>query len=352
MKLTLIFLILLLTLNLTLAANHDPAPPGLTNFQQFYGTVSGLASGGFQVRVQIGTQTFNTPVESNGRYGYSPVFYVTGTNGQPVKFLVVNAATGAATEVVVSPQITYQNTNVRQVNLQFGTLTGPSGTDTSAGTSGGSTSGGVGRSSSRTESKTEAEAIGAPMPTASACLQSWDCQLWSECQSGRQSRTCIRSDTCDQKLADRQVSSITNIPKPLESQACISEIVMERVCPSSSKRCLGSSLQECSSDGQRWTTLRSCNNGCNSISLVCNPAAAPVKKPTRVPLIPIIIAGAALLLIGAGATIFLTIKHRRKYEPVKSYILGARGRGMGDAQIKSTLIGQGWDARKVNKLVR
>lgn len=348
MKLTPIFLVLLFTLSLVLAANHDAAPPSLTNFQQVYGTVGGLASGSFQVRVQIGTQTFNTPVESNGRYGYSPVFYVTGTNGQPVKFFVVNAATGAATEVVVSPQVVYQNTDVRQVNLQFGTGSGSSGVGTSGETTGSGTSGNGRGSSSRGDSRTS----GTPTTPAGACLQSWDCQLWSECQSGRQSRTCFRSDTCDQKLAARQVLSVTTISKPSESQACISEIVAERVCPPSSKRCLGNSLQECSSDGQRWTTLRSCAGGCNSISLTCNAVAAPVKKFPSIPLIPIIIAGAVLLVVGIGLTVFLVTKHQKKYEPVKSYILEAKGKGLSDAQIKSTLIGQGWDPEKVTRLVK
>lgn len=346
MKFVQFFFVLLFTLSLVLAANHDTTPPNLTSFQQFYGTVSGLSSGNFQVRVQIGTQIFNTPVESNGRYGYSPVFYVTGNNGQPVRFFVVDTATSAATEVVISPQINYLNTEVRQVNLQFGTATGSSGTAPSTTPSSG-TSGSGRRSSSREDSTTS----GSQQPS-NTCLQSWDCQLWTECQSGRQSRTCFRSDTCDQQLAAGRVLSITNIPKPSESQACISEIVTERVCPSNSKRCLGNSLQECSSDGQRWTTLRSCTSGCNSISLNCNPSAAPVKKFPNLPLVPIIAGGIVLLLVGIGLTVFLIIKHQKKYEPVKSYILEAKRKGLSNAQIKSTLIGQGWDADKVTKFVK
>jgi len=347
MKKIIFFFVLLICLSFVLAVNHD-TPPNLTNFQQLFGTVTGLPSGNFQVRVQIGMNTFVTAVESNGRYGYSPVLYVTGTNGEPVRFFVVDTATGAATEVVVSPQVTYQHQDVKPVNLLLGTASGTAGGQTDGGTAGG-TSDSTGRSRSR-DRASRSDSEGTVVQPSNTCLQSWDCQLWSDCQSGRQTRTCFRSDTCDQQLAAGSVLSITSIPKPSESQACISPTVSDRVCPPSSKRCLANSLQECPPDGQRWTTIRSCAGGCNSISLTCNDGA-PVTRTPSIPWISIIVGGAAVLLVGFGLGIFLYLKNQKQYQPLKSYISEAKTKGLSNAQIKSTLIGQGWDAKKVGKLV-
>src|SRR3989344_2459908 len=316
MKKIIFFFVLLICLSFVLAVNHD-TPPNLTNFQQLFGTVTGLPSGNFQVRVQIGMNTFVTAVESNGRYGYSPVLYVTGTNGEPV-------------------------------NLLLGTASGTAGGQTDGGTAGG-TSDSTGRSRRR-DRASRSDSEGTVVQPSNTCLQSWDCQFWSDCQSGRQTRTCFRSDTCDQQLAAGSVLSITSIPKPSESQACISPTVSDRVCPPSSKRCLANSLQECPPDGQRWTTIRSCAGGCNSISLTCNDGAPVIRTPS-IPWIPIIVGGAAVLLVGFGLGIFLYLKNQKQYQPLKSYISEAKTKGLSNAQIKSTLIGQGWDAKKVGKLV-
>jgi len=48
-----------------------------------------------------------------------------------------------------------------------------------------------------------------------------------------------------------------------------------QTCTPSGKRCSGSLLQQCSSDGSSWSTLETCANGCDSASLSCSSAQPP-----------------------------------------------------------------------------
>jgi hypothetical protein len=48
-------------------------------------------------------------------------------------------------------------------------------------------------------------------------------------------------------------------------------------CTNGAKRCSGSLLQECISNG--WATASTCTNGCNSSTLTCNSAAGTVAPP-------------------------------------------------------------------------
>jgi len=92
-----LMLALLLVASITVApvAADPPTPWGGT--QQFYGTVTvngAAASPGTTVAAYVGTPPAtptlagSTIVDSQGKYGYSPIFSVTGTNGQTVTFKV------------------------------------------------------------------------------------------------------------------------------------------------------------------------------------------------------------------------------------------------------------------------
>jgi hypothetical protein len=86
-----LMLALLLVASITVApVAADPPTPWST--QQFYGTVTvngGPASTGTAVSAYVDSVlNASTTVDSQGRYGYSPIFSVTGTNGQTVTFKV------------------------------------------------------------------------------------------------------------------------------------------------------------------------------------------------------------------------------------------------------------------------
>src|SRR3989344_6781852 len=95
MRKLLIILLVLGLISVALATNH--VPPALNNFQQFYGSVTGISATGFKVRAQIGTTQFETPIAANGQYGYSPTFKVNGQNGNIINFFIVNPSVAAAT---------------------------------------------------------------------------------------------------------------------------------------------------------------------------------------------------------------------------------------------------------------
>ena len=113
MRKILIVILVLGLISVVLATNH--VPPTLNNFEQFYGSVSGISATGFKVRATIGTTQFETPIAANGQYGYSPTFKVNGQNGQTITFFVVNAA-GAVTPVGTAP---YQNQAITLLNFQY-----------------------------------------------------------------------------------------------------------------------------------------------------------------------------------------------------------------------------------------
>ncbi len=73
----------------------------------------------------------------------------------------------------------------------------------------------------------------------------------------------------------------------------------EKVCTQGEKRCLDNKLQECKDN--TWTTIETCEYGCNSTSLTCN-LEPEVEKPEEKPLnwTPIIIIIVVIALAGLG----------------------------------------------------
>jgi len=49
----------------------------------------------------------------------------------------------------------------------------------------------------------------------------------------------------------------------------------ETTCTAGEKRCSGNELQQCSADGMAWNAIDTCQFGCNSESLECQPEQAP-----------------------------------------------------------------------------
>jgi hypothetical protein len=83
--------VLLYLSSLVVAGNHNLNPPELTNFHQFYGQITGLSTGSYTLNAVVGEQEFTTSISSDGTYGYSPTFKLTGQDGEFITFYVVDA---------------------------------------------------------------------------------------------------------------------------------------------------------------------------------------------------------------------------------------------------------------------
>lgn len=207
MKRTIIIILVLLTLvSVVLATNH--VPPTLTNFEQFYGSVTGISATGFKIRAQIGTAPFvETPIASNGQYGYSPTFKVYGQNnqnGNPITFFIVNAQ-GIATPANTT-ETAYQN--MATTRLDFSYAAAPpdlipatcgnnvrEGSEACDGTdlAGQTCTSNVGVGSTGALNCTSSCAFNTTQCTASTGT-CWECHDWGRCRNNRETRTCGRVD--------------------------------------------------------------------------------------------------------------------------------------------------------------
>lgn len=216
MKRTIIAILVLLTvLSVAFATNH--IPPTLNNFQQFYGTVSGISATGYKVRATIGTTPVETPIAANGQYGYSPTFKVYGQQNRPtINFFIVNAQ-GAATPANTT-ELPYQNMATTRLDFSYTATPGPAfcsnnireapevcdGTDLASKTclsEVGTGSTGTLRcpancmtfNTSHHFDITQCTASTAP-PPPNVC---WDCHDWGACINNAQRRSCVRQEPCD-----------------------------------------------------------------------------------------------------------------------------------------------------------
>ncbi len=433
MQFTITILLLLGLISIALATNH--VPPSF-DFQQFYGSATGLPSSGqFKVRAVINNIQYETPIASNGQYGYSsPTFKVYQQDGlSQITFYVVNQQTNAAVQVGTA---TYLNRAVTRLDFSYtaaplGTPTPPAssepaicgnnfrespeacdGTDlasqTCASQAGAGSTGTLNctatctfnaslcvapapqnvcwqcndwgqcinnretRSCSRSEpcsveiserltSEPAEERLclsanaTAAVPTATSCQYNWECGGWSLCRDGQQTRYCYRLDQCEQY----EDTNVTIIPlaKPEEQRACqtteaATPAVAAQVCSTGMKRCFGQQLQLCSADGKEWVNFQSCPHGCDSLTQECKSASTqpqPARKAFPVWIYYLI---GSLVLVGIIVVAAVSLMDRKKYAPAKEYVAEARERGMNNSQIEEKLIEQGWNAGKIEKLLK
>jgi hypothetical protein len=97
-----------------------------------------------------------------------------------------------------------------------------------------------------------------------ACLQSWNCSDFSECQpDGTQTRTCVlEQNKCG-----------TSLSKPNETQTCTYVPPAAGACTPGSRMCLDKDLMECNSTGQ-WVNIQTCDYLCSGNACVEKPAEA------------------------------------------------------------------------------
>jgi hypothetical protein len=193
-------LILMALITVILFSNLVFAVPGIPN--AFYGTVTlngNPAPDGTVVTAKINGVEVARTTTKNGKYGYSPVFYVDDPNndlcigGCPVIHFYVNGIDTGKTAI-------FCNGCVTEVNLSVNTGGG-------AGVPGaGGTGGGAGSS---TERIIQTNQTGTQQQQ---CQERWVCSEWSECINGVRTRTCRDENNCG-----------TNNNEPFTSQPCSPE---------------------------------------------------------------------------------------------------------------------------------
>ncbi|MDP3990298.1 MAG: hypothetical protein Q8Q01_03770 [archaeon] len=337
MKRRLLFAFVIILL-ISLAIAQEDNPPSLTDFHQFYGKVNQLPAGGYILLAKMGGASFSASVANDGRFGYSPVFKVTGQNGQEIIFVL---KTQNGNETILGTH-QYQSGQVTLKDFTYGLQTQEEPETTTNETS---TSTSTSRSNSRTNQTNG---------TSNTCTQEWSCGTWSNCQGGSQTRLCERIDDCDdQVFAGENITVISvSVPSPQQSCGVTGGPQLAQVCQPNLSRCSGKLLQKCSSDGFRWDITETCTGQCDSLTLSCRDlTSSTTTSSNKIPtwLYPVI---GSLVLLGIVAGVALYLHNRKKYGPVKEYIIQSRKSGIPNEQIRARLVTRGWDSRKVNSLLK
>ncbi len=163
---------------------------------RFYGTVTvngAPASDGTTVSARIYGIGVASTTTADGRYGYSPVFYIADPNsvraGSTIEFFVDDVSTGQTA--------TFVNGKSTSLNLTV-TITAPS--------DGGSPGGSSGSEATTTTT------IVPGVTTTTICQESWTCSDWSACKDGIETRLCFDENQCG-----------TENDRPFESNPCSAE---------------------------------------------------------------------------------------------------------------------------------
>lgn len=343
-------LLLLVLMPLAVATSHD-APPSVTAFDQFYGKVQNLPGGSYTLKAVVGSSEFTAAITSDGRYGYNPTFKIVASGNPTITFYAVDQL-GVQTELGT---VQYQGLGEgRNLDFTFSegqlqeVLTPLPSNETTAPEEAIEEVPDLEEIVEINET-TGINATGVNQTARQACVRQWECGSWGLCRNGQQTRVCYRVDDCDSATMN-----VTETPRPAEQQSCQeAAAATAQVCSPQSKRCFGTQLQQCSSDGTKWDILEACINGCDIIGQRCKqeaPApAAAARKASPVWLY-------YLLGIAALATVVLllavSLLRRKQYAPAKQYLQDCRKRGISDEQIQSKLLSQGWNREKVEKLLR
>lgn len=159
------------------------------------------------VFVQTPELLFDEPITANKTYGKEKEFAVYGVNGTTLMFFVND--TWILNYTLSDGQVTELNLTVPSIVTTTSGETQPASAPSGSPPSGGGGSPGYGPSK-----ETKLGEI------PSICYYQWSCTAWSSCFGGEQTRTCERTDSCDEFLAAKPTLTVISYPKDAESKKC------------------------------------------------------------------------------------------------------------------------------------
>ncbi len=300
------------------AQNNPPQP----NFHQFYGDVTG-ASPGDEVRATVAGNTFTTVVDSNNRYGYSPLFLVDGgNNGDTIIFYVKGVQAGT---------YPFEKGGVTELDLPSTQIPGGDGTG-----GGGAGGGGGGRGISPYYGINYTPGAQPTTPTTAdgggrLCFDDWLCDKWGPCINGIRNRQCIFNDdpTCVYPWLETPVmeEQCGPIPAPVVEATCYDGI---------------------QNQGEFGID---CGGPCQPC-IIEQPVLIEKKTPWWIYSI------AGLLVIGAIALTIIYFQRRHAFEPGKlvnghleAYIKQTLKSGFPESRIEDKLMQAGWKKKDVEKMM-
>lgn len=128
------------------------------------------------------------------------------------------------------------------------------------------------------------------------CTENWSCTGWSECISGKQTRTCADSNRCG-----------TTEEKPEEVRDC-NVVEVTDSCEEGETTCDGNTLMACSSDGKSWKIIEECEYRCTEGGCVSNNpfSFTGFMSAGNLPLI-----GGIVVLVIIATSLYLLVFRRR-----------------------------------------
>jgi len=358
MKTWLILIIVLLSIFLVQAA--EDTPPKLEN-HQFYGTIywdKNITGYPEHVNAVLGDNSFSSAVEAfscednfcSAKFGYADILRVQGA-GSVVALYV---------DSVLYNQYAYTPSTATEVIMDF--RTGPCKpkedcSEWSSCVNGKQTSycedlnqcdedklnytqtRSCGGTSSTTKSTNTSST------SSTTCSYQWDCTPWTSCTNNQKTRTCVRIDDCDARLASGEVEAVLNLPKPVISAFCSTQTAPEIL----SADLLG--LQD--------TTAASCFDGIlnqGEEKLDCGGPCSPCSKNNTLKYV-LITLGVLLVLTALGVGIYFYVSNKKMMAPAtdnvgltlqKAYAKG-KEKGMSKQEVNQKLMEKGWDPEVLKK---
>lgn len=362
-----IFVLMLFILAVFVTAEN---PPTLDS-HQFYGKVSwdkNLTAAPQSVTAKIGTTEFKSSIKSpvcsgtvcSGEYGKDAtnILRVSGKNGDKIDFYVLGKLYGSKT---------YQSDAVEEYNLNFAKedVTIPEGCEDDW-VDCASWSSCVSGKQNRTcknecdktiESDEERSCTAGTSTTSTSttsgstktntCTYLWSCTTWNSCSNNQQFRTCSRTDDCDKKLADKQVSSVIKVSRPEEFKSCL---VLTAVAEGTYTPPVFEEETETCFDGIQNQNEEGidCGGSCR--------ACKETKAAGGISLILYIVGFTLVFLIGVIALVYYLRKKGTLDVGVSLELRNAydngEDRGMTPDQVTKALLDKGWDESVLKKFLK
>ena len=371
-----------------------PATPPLPH--QFYGLVNNGAAG-MQILARMGTAQFTTTIDNNTRYGYTPLFLVTGTtNGTLIQFYVNNSydqnysfQQGSLTRLDLTytpggtppagPSCNDNILNQDETDVDCGgTICSkcPNGDNCNANRDcrsglckngvctkkptpvirggGGGGGGGPARDfygTQQPETTTEAE-----------CFDDWICDPWGPCVDGLKTRECFLNDypECILELPKPSTEQICEAGEPEQAEPTCFDGIKNQ--DETYRDCGGSMCKPCDPNLPCRTGMDCVTGYCDPITQLCGwpPIEDTVKevpKATSYTWLWILL-GLVIIGGGGGAAYYFWmhkeggIPENQRLKDLKAYVTKFRNKNVPREQLRAKLEEAGWKKQDIEKVLK